>query len=74
MQKNVLKPSKPGHVGIHWKALTEYSQMSTHVPGFQSSGSGPAANSRRILKLMLMGILVPEWLMVNPSNAKATLI
>ena len=46
--------------------------MSTHVPGFQLSGSAPAANSRRILKLMLMGILVPEWLMVNPSNAKAT--
>ena len=21
--------------GIHWIALTEYSQMSTHVPGFQ---------------------------------------
>ena len=30
------KPSKPYHVGIHWMALTEYSQMSTHVPGFQS--------------------------------------
>ena len=25
-----------GHVGIHWKVLTEYYQMSTHVPGFQS--------------------------------------
>ena len=23
-------------VGIHWKALTEYSQMSTHALGFQS--------------------------------------
>ena len=28
--------SKTCHVGIHWKALAEYSQMSTHVPGFQS--------------------------------------
>ena len=28
---------KPCHVGIHWIALVEYSQMSTHVPGFQSS-------------------------------------
>ena len=28
-------PSKPCHVGIHWIALTEYSQMSTHMPGFQ---------------------------------------
>ena len=30
------KSSKPCHVGIHWIALAEYSQMSTHVPGFQS--------------------------------------
>ena len=31
-----LKASKPCPVGIHWEALAEYSQMSTHVPGFQS--------------------------------------
>ena len=30
------KTSKLGHVGIHWIALAEYSQMSTRVPGFQS--------------------------------------
>ena len=30
------RPSKPCHVGIHWIALTEYSKMSTVVPGFQS--------------------------------------
>ena len=30
------KPSKPCDVGIHWKALAEYSQMSTHLPGFRS--------------------------------------
>ena len=30
------KPSKPSHVGIHWIALTEYSQMSTHLQGFWS--------------------------------------
>ena len=35
--KDFLKPSKPCHVGIHWIALDEYSQMSTHLPGFQSS-------------------------------------
>ena len=34
--KDFWKTSKPCHVGIHWIALTEYSQMSTHVPGFQS--------------------------------------
>ena len=30
------KPSKPHHVGIHRIALAEYSQMSAHLPGFQS--------------------------------------
>ena len=35
-RKGLLKPSKPCHVGIHWIALAEYSQMSTHMPGFQS--------------------------------------
>ena len=34
--KDIRKPSKPCHVGIHWIALTEYCQMRTHVPGFQS--------------------------------------
>ena len=29
--KDFWKPSKPCHVGIHWIALTEYSQMSTHA-------------------------------------------
>ena len=24
------------HVGIHWIAFADYSQISTHVPGFQS--------------------------------------
>ena len=35
-QKDLWDPSKPCHFGIYWIALTEYSQMSTHVPGFQS--------------------------------------
>ena len=34
--KDFWKTSKPCQVGIHWKALAEYSQMSTHLPGFQS--------------------------------------
>ena len=34
--KDVRKPSKPCHIGIHWIDLAEYSQMSTHLPGFQS--------------------------------------
>ena len=33
--KSFEKPSRPCHVGIHRIALVEYSQMSTHVPGFQ---------------------------------------
>ena len=35
-RKDFLKPYKPCHVGIHQKAPTKNSQMSTHVPGFQS--------------------------------------
>ena len=34
--KNYWKTSKLCHVGIHWKALAEFSLMSTHLPGFQS--------------------------------------
>ena len=30
------KTSKPCHVGIHWKALAEYSRMNNHAPRFQS--------------------------------------
>ena len=35
-RKDFRKPSKPCHVGVHWIALIEYFQMSTHLPGFQS--------------------------------------
>ena len=35
-RKDFWKPSKPCHIGIHWIALTEYSQMSTHITGFHS--------------------------------------
>ena len=34
--KHFWKTSKPCHVGIHQIALTEFSQMSTHLPGFRS--------------------------------------
>ena len=34
-RKNLWKPTKPCHVGIHWIALTEYSQMSIHSPRFR---------------------------------------
>ena len=34
-RKDFLKPLKPCHVGIHWKALAEKFQMSTHLQGFQ---------------------------------------
>ena len=34
--KDFWKPSKACHVGIHLKALTETSQMSANVTGFQS--------------------------------------
>ena len=35
-RKDIWKPSKLYHIGIHWIALAEHSQMSTHLPGFQS--------------------------------------
>ena len=35
-RKDFQKTSKPCHVGTHWKALAECSQMSTHLPGFRS--------------------------------------
>ena len=37
--KDFKKPSKPCHVGIHKLALTGYSHMSTHMPGFHSFSS-----------------------------------
>ena len=35
MMMMIIKTSKPCHIGIHSIALTEYSQMSAHLPGFQ---------------------------------------
>ena len=35
-RKDFCKPSKLSHLGIHWIALAEFFQMSTHLPGFQS--------------------------------------
>ena len=35
-KENFLKKHINCHVGIHWKALAEYSQMRTHVPVFRS--------------------------------------
>ena len=35
-RKDFWKPSKPCYVGIHWKFLTEYCQMSTNFSRFQS--------------------------------------
>ena len=34
--KYLRKTAKPCHVGINWIALVEKSQISIHVPGFQS--------------------------------------
>ena len=33
--KTLRKSSKSCHLGIHWKALAEYSQTSTYLPWFQ---------------------------------------
>ena len=37
--KDFWKTSKPFKFSTHWIALAEYSQMSTHLPGFQSFSS-----------------------------------
>ena len=34
--KDIRKSLKPCHVGMHWKAFAEYSQMSTNLSGFPS--------------------------------------
>ena len=51
------KPSQPCYVGIHWIALAEYSQMSTHVPRFQSFF--------RFLHHFLLGKLATSSIRVN---------
>ena len=35
-RKDFCQPAKPYLVGIHLIALAKFSQMSTHLPGFQS--------------------------------------
>ena len=34
--KDIWKSSKPYHVGIHWIAPAEHSQMNTHMPRIRS--------------------------------------
>ena len=36
MQRFFKPSNRPHHIGIHWIALAEYSQMSTYVPWFHS--------------------------------------
>ena len=66
-RKDFEKPSKPCPVGIHWIAIAEYSQMSTHKPGFQSffrffciiwywPNKPPAAKGLKLLFLNVLAI------------------
>ena len=64
--KDFWKPSKPCHVGIHWTAFVEYSQMNTHVLGFQYF--------LRFFALFVLAKLAISSIRVNPSNAEATLV
>ena len=34
-RKKIMKIVLSGHGGIHWRALAEHFQMSSHLPGFQ---------------------------------------
>ena len=67
--ESLWKSSKPCDVGIHWKALAEYSQMSTHLPGFRSFF--------RFLHLFVLTKLVASSIRVNPwmlTAAKSILV
>ena len=68
--KDFWKTFKLCHAGNHWiahmKPLIEYSQMSTHLPGFQSFF--------RFLHRLPLDELATSSIRVNPSNAKATFV
>ena len=55
--KDIWKPRKPYHVGIHWIALTEYTQMSTMCQGF-SHFSGSFALSFYIVQIATSSVRV----------------
>ena len=60
--QDFYKPSNPCHIGFHWIAFTEHSQMSTHMPDFHIS----AFSHHFILpKLATSSIRVKETLSVN---------
>ena len=77
-RKDFWKPSKPCHVGILWIALTEYPQMSTHVPGFQSFSvflhhfvlAKLTTSSRRVKSVLFHWILTPKYRQCITSNAE----
>ena len=58
--KDFWKLSKPCHVVIHYIALTEYSQMSTHMPGFRSFVI--------FLRHFELAKLATSSIRMNPSN------
>ena len=59
--KDLWRQSLPCHVGIHWIALIEHSQMSTHVPRFQSNFLG-FLHQFELAKLATSSIRVkPLW-------------
>ena len=63
-RKNLWKPSKPCHVGIHWIALDECSQMSTRMQGFQSYF--------RFLHRFVLAKLATSSIRVNIKKSHAT--
>ena len=73
--KNLWKPSKPYHVGIHWIALIECSQMSTHLLGFQSFSR--FLHHFVLAKLVTSSIMVKQlccwWLIWQVQNGEKSL-
>ena len=65
--KDFCKPYKPCHVGIQWEALIEYSQMSTHLPGFWSFSA--FLHHFVLAKVATTSIRVKSPLLIRPSVA-----
>ena len=68
--KDFWKPSKLYHVGIHWKALVEYSQMSTHDPRVQPFSQFFFLHHFVLVKLATSSIRVKWFIEFHGKEAK----
>ena len=68
--KDYQKTSKTCHVGINWEAFDKHSQLTTHVPGFQSFVLGrgyrstqqkPRPNPKSLALSHALGGIQTQW-------------